>query len=135
MNIGYLSDYQLITLQVIRTFDISISHPIQTTSRYDFRTFDIRLMPYMYLYWNVVNGRIFFAFRLRLINRQELRGGRYRTCIGQSQWNVKYRSRAPGQGECLKSMSRTITMQGLHSQLRSNFEVKICKVNGSQNIG
>ena len=25
---------------------------------------------------------------------------------------MKYRSRAPGQGACLKGMSRTITMQG-----------------------
>ena len=41
-------------------------------------------------------------------------------------------------------MSMTITMQGLtlaaindaeETKLRSNFEVKICKVNGSQNIG
>ena len=30
----------------------------------------------------------------------------------QSQWTVKYRSRAPGQVACLKGMSRTITMQG-----------------------
>ena len=30
----------------------------------------------------------------------------------QSQWTVKYRSRAPGQGACSKGMSRTITMQG-----------------------
>ena len=30
----------------------------------------------------------------------------------QSQWTVNYRSRAPGQGACLKGMSRTITMQG-----------------------
>ena len=76
--------------------------------------------------------------------KQELRGGRYRTCIRQSQWNMKYRSRAPGQGACLKSMSMTITMQGFtlagindaeETKLRSNFEVKICKVNGSQNIG
>ena len=75
--------------------------------------------------------------------KQELRGGRYRTCIGQSQWSVKYRSRALGQGACLKSMSTTITMQGFtlaaindaeETKLRSNFEVKICKVNGSQNI-
>ena len=28
--------------------------------------------------------------------RQELRGGRYRTCIGQSQQTVKYSSMAPG---------------------------------------
>ena len=33
----------------------------------------------------------------------------------QSQWTVKYRSRAPGQGACLKGMSRTITMKFLHS--------------------
>ena len=31
----------------------------------------------------------------------------------QSQWTVKYRSRTPGQGACLKGISRTITMQGL----------------------
>ena len=30
----------------------------------------------------------------------------------QSQWTVKYRSRALGQDACLKGMSRTITMQG-----------------------
>ena len=30
----------------------------------------------------------------------------------QSQWSVKSRSRAPGQGACLRSVSRTITMQG-----------------------
>ena len=45
------------------------------------------------------------------------------------------RSRAPGQGACLKSMSMTITMQGFtlaaindaeKTKLRSNFEVKIC---------
>ena len=29
----------------------------------------------------------------------------------QSQWTVKYRSRAPDLGVCLKGMSRTITMQ------------------------
>ena len=30
----------------------------------------------------------------------------------QSQWSMKSRSRAPGQGACLKSVSRTNTMQG-----------------------
>ena len=30
----------------------------------------------------------------------------------QSQWTMKYRSRALGLGACLKGMSRTITMQG-----------------------
>ena len=29
-----------------------------------------------------------------------------------SQWTVKYKSRAPSQGARLKGMSRTITMQG-----------------------
>ena len=29
----------------------------------------------------------------------------------QSQWTMKYRSRAPCEGACLKGMSRTITMQ------------------------
>ena len=33
--------------------------------------------------------------------------------ICQSQWTVKYRSRASGLGACLKDMSKTITMQGL----------------------
>ena len=32
--------------------------------------------------------------------------------IEQSQWTVKYRTRALGQGACLKGMSRIITMQG-----------------------
>ena len=31
----------------------------------------------------------------------------------QSQWTVKYRSKALGQDACLKGISRTITMQGL----------------------
>ena len=30
----------------------------------------------------------------------------------QSQWTMKYRSRALGQGACLKGMSRTIAVQG-----------------------
>ena len=68
--------------------------------------------------------------------KQELRGGRYGTCIGQSQWNVKYRSRALGQGACLKSMSMTITMQDFtlaaindaeETKLQNNFEVKSAK--------
>ena len=56
------------------------------------------------------------------IKRQELRGGRYRTCIGQSQQTVKYSSRAPGQGACLKGMSRTITMQGFRHAAISDVE-------------
>ena len=54
--------------------------------------------------------------------RQELRGGQYRTCIGQSQQTVKYSSRAPGQGACLKGMSRTITMQGFRFAAISDVE-------------
>ena len=42
MNIGYPSDYRLITLKSIRATDTSISRAIQTTSRYDFRANDIR---------------------------------------------------------------------------------------------
>ena len=54
-----------------------------------------------------------FQVDRKVEKKQELRGGRYRTCIGQSQQTVKYSSRAPGQGACLKGMSRTITMQGI----------------------
>ena len=53
----------------------------------------------------------------------------------QSQWTVKYSSRAPGQGACLKGMSRTITMQGFRFAAISdvekpNLDVKIFKVSG-----
>ena len=53
----------------------------------------------------------------------------------QSQWTVKYRPRAPGQGACLKGMSRTFTMQGFRLAAisdveKTNFDVKIFKVNG-----
>ena len=50
------------------------------------------------------------GFRLAAISdgeKTKLRRNKF-----QSQWTVKYRSRAPGQGACLKGMSRTITMQG-----------------------
>ena len=40
----------------------------------------------------------------------------------QSQWTVKYRSRAPGLGACLKGMSRTITMQGFRLAAISDVE-------------
>ena len=36
----------------------------------------------------------------------------FRRKTEQSQWTVKYRSRALGQGECLKGMSRIIIIQG-----------------------
>ena len=58
----------------------------------------------------------------KIENKQELHGGRYRTCIGQSQQTVKYSSRAPGQGACLKGMSRTITMQGFRFAAISDVE-------------
>ena len=56
------------------------------------------------------------------------------------QWNEKYRSRAPGQGACLKSMSMTITMQGftlaaINDEEKTKLWSKICKVNGPWNIG
>ena len=49
--------------------------------------------------------------------------------------NVKYRSRAPGQGVCLKGKSRTITIQGFRLTViqgaeNSNFDKKINKVDG-----
>ena len=40
----------------------------------------------------------------------------------QSQWTVKYSSRAPAQGACLKGMSRTITMQGFRLAAISDVE-------------
>ena len=40
----------------------------------------------------------------------------------QRQWTVKYRSRALGQGACLKGMSRTITMQGFRLAAISDVE-------------
>ena len=48
---------------------------------------------------------------------------------------MKYRSRAPGQGACLKGMSRTITMQAftlaaMMGAEKTNFHMKINKVNG-----
>ena len=39
-----------------------------------------------------------------------------------SQWTIKYRSRALGQGACLKGMSRTITMQGFTVTAITNAE-------------
>ena len=53
----------------------------------------------------------------------------------QSQWTLKYRSRALGQGACLKGMSRTITMQGftlagITDAEKTKLRRKINKVNG-----
>ena len=50
--------------------------------------------------------------------------------IEQSQWTVKYMSRAPGHGACLKDKSRTITMQGLTlaaitDEGKPNFDVNV----------
>ena len=50
------------------------------------------------------------GFRLAAISDGEKAKLRHKNF--QSQWTVKYRSRAAGQGACLKGMSRTITMQG-----------------------
>ena len=49
------------------------------------------------------------GFRLTAIS--DVEKTKLRRKIFQSQWTVKYRSRAPGQGACLKGISRTITMQ------------------------
>ena len=77
------------------------------------------------------------SFRLAAISDVEKTKLRHKNF--QSQWTVKYRSRALGQGACLKGMSRTITMQGFtlmaitdaeKTKLRRNFDVKINKVNG-----
>ena len=40
----------------------------------------------------------------------------------KSQWTVKYRSRAPGQGACLKGMSRAFTMQNFRLSAISDVE-------------
>ena len=50
------------------------------------------------------------GFRLAAIS--DVKKTKLRRKNFQSQWTVKYRSRALGQGACLKGMSRAITMQG-----------------------
>ena len=40
----------------------------------------------------------------------------------QSQWTVKYKSRAPGYAACLKGMSWTISMQGFRLAAISDVE-------------
>ena len=50
------------------------------------------------------------GFRLAAIT--DVEKTKLRRKIFQSQWTMKYRSRVPGQGACLKGMSRTISMQG-----------------------
>ena len=50
------------------------------------------------------------GFTLSAIN--DVKKTKLRLKNSQSQWTMKYRSRALGQGACLKGMSRTITMQG-----------------------
>ena len=50
------------------------------------------------------------GFRLAAVSDVEKTKLRHKNY--QSQWTVKYRSREPGKGACLKGMSRTITMQG-----------------------
>ena len=50
------------------------------------------------------------GFRLAAIS--DVEKNKLRCKNFQSQWTLKYRSRAPGQGACLKGMSKTITMQG-----------------------
>ena len=50
------------------------------------------------------------GFTLAVITGAEKTKHRHRN--KQSQWTMKYRSRALGHGACLKGMSRIITMQG-----------------------
>ena len=85
---------------------------ILNTERATFAILKTRVFLYQYIGEKSSQGQI----------KQELRGGRYRTCIGQSQQSVKYSSRAPGQGACLKGMSRTITMQGFRFAAISDVE-------------
>ena len=60
------------------------------------------------------------GFRLAAISDVEKTKLRHKTF--QSQWTVKYRSRAMGEGACLKGMSRTITMQGFRLTAISDVE-------------
>ena len=50
---------------------------------------------------------------LRLTVITDVEKTKLRRKICQSQWTMKYRSRAPGLGARLKGKSRTITMHGL----------------------
>ena len=63
------------------------------------------------------------GFRLAAISdveKTKLRRKNYRS--QWTMWTVKYRSRAPGQGACLKGMSRIITMQGFRLAAISDVE-------------
>ena len=60
------------------------------------------------------------CFRLAAIS--DVEKTKLRRTNVQSQWTLKYRSRAPGQGACLKCMSRTITMQGFRLAAISDVE-------------
>ena len=73
------------------------------------------------------------GFTLAVITGAEKTKRRHRN--KQSQWTIKYRSRALGQGACLTGMSRTTTVQGftlmaITDAEKSNFDKKINKVNG-----
>ena len=73
------------------------------------------------------------CFRLAAISDVEKTKLRHKNF--QSQWTVKYRSRAPGRGACLKGMSRKITMQGfrlaaISDVKKTKLRRKIFKVSG-----
>ena len=72
------------------------------------------------------------SFRLAAISDDEKT--KLRCKNNQSHWTVKYRSRAPVYGACLKGMSRTITMQGFRLAAISDVEkTKLrCKIFQSQ---
>ena len=59
---------------------------------------------------------------LRLATIPDVEKTKLRRKNYQSQWTVKYRSMAPGEGACLKGMSRTITMQGFRLAAISDVE-------------
>ena len=64
------------------------------------------------------------GFRLAAISDVEKTKLRRKNFLNQ--WTVKYRSWAPGQGACLKGMSRTIIMQGF--RLAAIFDVEKTKL-------
>ena len=71
--------------------------------------------------WRVCQGQLLYkvsSSQLPLLQRNEVYSqtrrnfSRLDAKYWQSQWSMKWRSSAPGQGACLKGVSRTITMQG-----------------------
>ena len=55
--------------------------------------------------------RYYWCREMHFISRRDIQFSSLNLKLWQCQWSVKCRSRVPGHGACLKSMSRTITMQ------------------------